>query len=89
MSNPKNKTQIDRRELLKQVAITAGAIGSGSLAGCSRSKESAQTKPRMKEMKKIFWDGCDDWDTLLNERAKVSGRLVLSEFTKEKLKRFA
>ena len=43
----------------------------------------------MKEMKKIFWDGCDDWDTLLNERAKVSGRLVLSEFTKEKLKRFA
>ena len=26
---------------------------------------------------------------LLNERAKVSGRLVLSEFTKEKLKRFA
>lgn len=43
----------------------------------------------MKEMKKIFWDGCDDWDTLLNDRAKVSGRLVLSEFTKEKLKRFA
>ena len=43
----------------------------------------------MKEMKKIFWDGCGDWDTLLNERAKVSGRLVLSEFTKEKLKRFA
>lgn len=43
----------------------------------------------MREMKKIFWDGCDNWDTLLNERAKVSGRLVLSEFTKEKLKRFA
>ncbi|WP_341200198.1 enoyl-CoA hydratase/isomerase family protein [Croceibacter atlanticus] len=43
----------------------------------------------MKEMKKIFWNGCDDWNTLLNERAKVSGRLVLSEFTKEKLKRFA
>lgn len=36
----------------------------------------------MKEMKKIFWQGTEHWDTLLIERAKISGRLVLSEFTK-------
>lgn len=42
----------------------------------------------MKEMKKIFWQGTEDWDTLLAERAAVSGRLVLSDFTKETLKRF-
>lgn len=42
----------------------------------------------MKEMKTMFWKGTDDWDTLLKERAKISGRLVLSEFTKETLKRF-
>jgi len=42
----------------------------------------------MKEMKTIFWKGTDDWDTLLLERAQISGRLVLSEFTKEKLKKF-
>ena len=42
----------------------------------------------MKEMKTMFWKGTEDWDTLLTERAKVSGRLVLSEFTKETLKRF-
>lgn len=42
----------------------------------------------MKEMKKIFWRGTDDWDDLLAERAQTSGRLVLSEFTKEKLKGF-
>ena len=42
----------------------------------------------MREMKKIFWQGTEDWDTLLAERAAVSGRLVLSEFTKETLKRF-
>ncbi len=42
----------------------------------------------MAEMKKMFWAGCDDWDDLLIERAKISGRLVLSEFTKETLKRF-
>ncbi|GGG56336.1 enoyl-CoA hydratase/isomerase family protein [Bizionia arctica] len=42
----------------------------------------------MKEMKTIFWEGTEDWDNLLAERAAISGRLVLSEFTKEKLKGF-
>ena len=42
----------------------------------------------MAEMKKIFWQGTEDWDRLLAERAAISGRLVLSEFTKETLKRF-
>tara|TARA_R110001632_G_scaffold1883_1_gene8358 strand:+ start:21096 stop:21848 length:753 start_codon:yes stop_codon:yes gene_type:complete len=42
----------------------------------------------MTEMKKVFWKGTDDWDSLLSERAKTSGRLVLSNFTKEKLKGF-
>lgn len=42
----------------------------------------------MKEMKKIFWSGTEDWDELLAERAVISGRLVLSDFTKETLKRF-
>jgi len=42
----------------------------------------------MSEMKKMFWKGTEDWDSLLAERAAISGRLVLSEFTKETLKRF-
>ena len=42
----------------------------------------------MKEMKQMFWKGTEDWDTLLAERAAISGRLVLSDFTKETLKRF-
>lgn len=42
----------------------------------------------MKEMKKVFWSGTEDWDELLAERAIISGRLVLSDFTKETLKRF-
>ncbi|WP_405295380.1 enoyl-CoA hydratase/isomerase family protein [Algibacter sp. Ld11] len=40
------------------------------------------------EMKKVMWEGTDDWDRLLNERAKISGTLVLSKFTKKTLKRF-
>lgn len=42
----------------------------------------------MAEMKKVFWTGTDNWDNLLAERAATSGRLVLSEFTKEKLKTY-
>ena len=42
----------------------------------------------MKDMKQMFWKGTEDWDKLLAERAAISGRLVLSDFTKETLKRF-
>ncbi len=42
----------------------------------------------MFEMKKVFWRGTEDWDNLLAERAAISGRLVLSDFTKETLKKF-
>ncbi|WP_024772702.1 enoyl-CoA hydratase/isomerase family protein [Aquimarina macrocephali] len=42
----------------------------------------------MKDMKQAFWKGTEDWDTLLADRAVISGRLVLSDFTKETLKRF-
>ena len=42
----------------------------------------------MSEMKKIFWKGTDDWDHLLAERAAISGRLVLSDFTKKTLEKF-
>ncbi len=42
----------------------------------------------MAEMKKIFWKGTEHWDHLLLERAKISGRLVLSEFTKNAIEKF-
>lgn len=42
----------------------------------------------MSEMKTMFWRGTEDWDQLLLQRAKISGRLVLSNFTKEKLKEY-
>ncbi|MFV8324528.1 enoyl-CoA hydratase/isomerase family protein [Flavobacterium sp. ZS1P14] len=40
------------------------------------------------EMKKVLWDGTQDWETLLLERAAISGRLVLSDFTKKALSQF-
>ncbi len=42
----------------------------------------------MAEMKKIFWKGTENWDKLLIERAAISGRLVLSDFTKKAIEKF-
>ena len=36
----------------------------------------------MAELKSVLWRGTDNWDALLLERAAVSGKLALSEFSK-------
>jgi methylglutaconyl-CoA hydratase len=40
------------------------------------------------EMKQVFWQGTEHWHTLLPERAAISGRLVLSEFTRSAISTF-
>jgi len=40
------------------------------------------------EMKRVLWENTDHWDTLLIDRAAVSGELVLSEFSKNALSKF-
>jgi methylglutaconyl-CoA hydratase len=42
----------------------------------------------MAQLKKVLWKGTDDWDKLLLQRAEMSGKLVLSEFTKKAIERF-
>lgn len=42
----------------------------------------------MAMLKKIMWEGCDNWDKLLIERAGMSGKLVLSEFTINAINKF-
>jgi len=39
-------------------------------------------------LKEILWEGTGDWDQLLNHRAAISGKLVLSEFTLNTLSEF-
>lgn len=48
----------------------------------------ASNPEAMKELKKIFWKGTEHWDELLKERAAISGRLVLSSFTKNAIEKF-
>jgi methylglutaconyl-CoA hydratase len=42
----------------------------------------------MAEMKAVFWKGTEHWDDFLKERAAISGRLVLSDFTKKAIEKF-
>ena len=42
----------------------------------------------MTDLKKIMWEGTDHWDKLLLERARNSGKLVLSDFTKKAINSF-
>jgi methylglutaconyl-CoA hydratase len=43
----------------------------------------------MIEVKKMFWEGTENWDELLEQRAEMSGRLILSDHAKSYLKNFA
>lgn len=52
------------------------------------TKLAASNPEAMTEMKKAFWSGTENWDTLLSERAAVSGKLVLSAYTKNAIAKF-
>lgn len=39
-------------------------------------------------LKRVFWGGTENWDALLEERAEMSGRLVLSDFSKKAIGKF-
>lgn len=52
------------------------------------SKLASYNPEAVTAMKKVLWKGTDDWGTLLAENAKISGRLVLSDFTKNALAQF-
>lgn len=53
------------------------------------NKLAAYNPQALSEMKKVLWKNTENWDSLLIERAKVSGKLVLSEFTKKALAKFS
>jgi len=52
------------------------------------SKISGYSTEGLAALKAVLWKGTEDWDTLLPEYAALNGKLVLSEFTKNALKKF-
>lgn len=69
-------------EIYKTTAELDTAIS--ALAG----KLATSNPEAMAMLKKVFWKGTEDWDTLLIERAEMSGKLVLSEFTINAINKF-
>lgn len=48
----------------------------------------ASSPEAMSDMKRVFWEGTEHWDQLLTDRAAISGRLVLSDFTRNAIESF-
>jgi methylglutaconyl-CoA hydratase len=49
---------------------------------CSYSPEA------LARLKAVFWEGTEHWESLLNERAAISGELALSDFTRQAIADF-
>jgi len=69
-------------EIFETSSEMDGAIQSLAL------KLSNSNPAAMQELKQVFWAGTEDWDTLLVSRASISGKLVLSDFTREAISTF-
>ena len=53
------------------------------------AKTLASSNPEaMQMLKTVFWEGTEHWDDLLVERAALSGKLVLSDFTRNAINKF-
>ncbi|MBS7256487.1 enoyl-CoA hydratase/isomerase family protein [Flavobacterium branchiicola] len=51
-------------------------------------KLSSYNPEALLEMKKIIWENTENWESLLFERAAITGKLVLSDFSRNALKQF-
>ena len=70
-------------------ARVAGDVASMDAAINALAGTLAASNPdAMAEMKRIFWEGTESWETLLAARARISGRLVLSPFTRAAIAKF-
>lgn len=76
----------ERHGLYAQVVADANALDA---AVAARAQQLAASNPdAVRAIKRVLWEGAADWEILLEERAATSGALVLSEFTREAIRRF-
>lgn len=48
----------------------------------------SQSKEAKRRLKKVLWEGCENWGQLLEDRAEISGKLILSEDAKKAMNAF-
>jgi methylglutaconyl-CoA hydratase len=76
----------ERHGLYARVLANRGMMDAelNALAG----KLAASNPEAMSAMKRAFWEGTEHWETLLAARARISGALVLSEYTRAAIAKF-
>ena len=52
------------------------------------NKLASSNPEAMRMLKQVFWEGTEHWDVLLSDRAAMSGKLVLSDFTRNAIQAF-
>lgn len=52
------------------------------------SKLASYNPDALLEMKKVIWEGTENWESLLLGRAAITGKLVMSDFTRNALEQF-
>lgn len=77
----------ERHGLFAQVTPDGDALDAAVDALAERLARSSPDA--MARMKETFWQGTEHWDALLEERAAMSGTLVLSPFTRDAIAAFA
>ena len=67
--------------LYNKLASTSGELDT---MVSNLARELANSNPEaIKNLKEIIWQGTGHWDATLEQRAEISGRLVLSDYTKK------
>ena len=82
----RDATWCERHGIYAEVFETMEALDARITA---HAKElSAYSPEAMADIKRVMWKGTEDWDSLLIDRARISGRLVLSDFTRKAIAKF-
>lgn len=76
----------ERFGLYSKVHDSAGAVDAAveKLA----TTLAASNPEAMAQLKEVFWAGTHGWDALLTDRGAMSGRMVLSDFTRSAIAKF-
>lgn len=76
----------ERHGLYAQVVPDRAALDA---AVAARARQLAAANPdAVRAIKRVLWEGTDEWESLLAKRAKISGELVLSDYTRAAIAQF-
>lgn len=76
----------ERHGLYSQVVDNIHALD--AIVHSHAQRLAAANPEAMLEMKRVFWRNTEDWEAQMDARAAMSGRMVLSDFTREALAKF-